>query len=79
MIVCVLGAKILQKRYWGIFKPFLDEKHTGALIKWEQWERKEVTVNIRKDGKFQTREKLKLVCTEKSGGIKSAIGNLVKI
>ena len=31
-----------------------------------------MTVNIRKDGKFQTQEKLKLVCTEKSDSIKSA-------
>ena len=55
------------------------DKHTGASIKWEQWEQKEVTVNIRKDDKFQTQEKVKLVCTEKSGGIKLAVDNLVQI
>ena len=38
-----------------------------------------MTVNIRKDGKFQIQEKLKLVCTEKSGSIKSAVDNLVQI
>ena len=36
-------------------------------------------MNIRKDDKFRTQEKVKLVCTEKSGGIKLAIDNLVQI
>ena len=36
-------------------------------------------MNIRKDGKFRTQEKVKLVCTGKSGSIKSAIDNLVQI
>ena len=30
-------------------------------------------MNIRKDGKFQTQEKMKLVCTEKSVSIKLAV------
>ena len=72
-------CKDTAKKILAHFQAILDEKHTGALIKWEQWERKEVTVNIRKDGKFQTQEKLKLVCTEKSGSIKSAVDNLVQI
>ena len=71
--------KDTAKKILAHFQAILDEKHTGALIKWEQWERKEVTVNIRRDGKFQTQEKLKLVCTEKSGSIKSAVDNLVQI
>ena len=36
-------------------------------------------MNIRKDGKFRTQEKVKLVCTGKSGSIKSAVDNLVQI
>ena len=76
----VIGKKIfITKKILAHFQAILYDKHTGASIKWEQWERKEVTVNISKDGKFQTQEKLKLVCTEKSGRIKSAVDNLVQI
>ena len=71
--------KDTAKKILAHFQAILDEKHTGALIKWEQWERKEVTVNIRKDGKFRTQEKVRLVCTGKSGSIKSAVDNLVQI
>ena len=60
-------CKDTAKKILAHFQAILD-----ASIKWEQQERKEMTVNIRKDGKFQTQEKLKLVCTEKSDSIKSA-------
>ena len=39
------------------FQAILDDKHTGASIKWEQWERKEVTVNIRRMASSRHRRK----------------------
>ena len=70
--------KDTAKKILAHFQAILDDKHTGASIKLEQWERKEVNVKIRKGGRFQTQEKVKLVCTEKNGSIKSAIDNLVQ-
>ena len=67
------------KKILAHFRAILDDKHTAASIKLEQLERKVVTVNIRKDGRFQTQEKVKLVCTEKNCSIKSAFDNLVQI
>ena len=59
-------CKDTAKKIVAYFQLILDDRHAVVLVKWQQWERKEVTVNIGKDCKFQTQEKAKLVCVEKS-------------
>ena len=60
------------------YRQLMNEKST-AILKWQQWQRMSVKVNVRKNGKFEVEDRMKLVLVSKQGNLESALCNLATL
>ena len=73
-----LSCQDTKQRITNNFSHILTGEHQNALIKWEEWERYAMKVNMRKNGQLVVEEREKMVLNEKQGTIKETVNMLIK-